>query len=118
MQTRQASDTLECPFCRPDFSLIFAPCDYDDPEKRGEQTVRVEHVQVYSGGQAIVGAVSNSEDGGRIGLRATDANLLYITRYRARFPPRSNHAARRRIVIAHPPVCRAEARRLPPKPQG
>ena len=27
----------------------------------GEQTVRVEHVHVYQGGQAIVGAVSNRE---------------------------------------------------------
>src|ERR1700722_5239555 len=27
--------------------------------KRGGETVRVEHVHVYSGGQAVVGAVSN-----------------------------------------------------------
>jgi hypothetical protein len=35
-------------------------------KRGGEQTVRVEHVHVYSGGQAIVGAVSNrkTEGGG------------------------------------------------------
>jgi hypothetical protein len=36
-------------------------------KRGGEQTVRVEHVHVYQGGQAIVGAVSNrkGEGGGR-----------------------------------------------------
>jgi hypothetical protein len=33
-------------------------------KRGGEQTVRVEHVHVYQGGQAIVGAVSNRKVGG------------------------------------------------------
>ena len=33
-------------------------------KRGGEQTVRVEHVHVYQGGQAIVGAVSNRKAGG------------------------------------------------------
>ncbi len=32
--------------------------------RRGEQTVRVEHVHVYPGGQAIVGAVTHPQQGG------------------------------------------------------
>ena len=37
-------------------------------KRGGEQTVRVEHVHVYSGGQAIVGAVSNRKtEGGGVG---------------------------------------------------
>jgi hypothetical protein len=32
--------------------------------RRGEQTVRVEHVYVYPGGQAIVGAVTQHSQGG------------------------------------------------------
>ncbi|MBQ0824263.1 hypothetical protein KBI52_29115 [Microvirga sp. HBU67558] len=32
--------------------------------RRGEQTVRVEHVHVHPGGQAIVGAVNTGRDGG------------------------------------------------------
>ena len=34
-------------------------------KRGGEQTVRVEHVHVYPGGQAIVGAISNHRARGR-----------------------------------------------------
>ena len=52
-------------------------------KRGGEQTVRVEHVHVYSGGQAIVGAVSTqraeggvADERGRQADGATDARAL------------------------------------------
>jgi hypothetical protein len=44
-------------------------------KRGGEQTVRVEHVHVYPGGQAIVGAVSNRKgEGGGVDERARQAD--------------------------------------------
>jgi hypothetical protein len=43
-------------------------------KRGGEQTVRVEHVHVYSGGQAIVGAVSNPKvEGGGVDEKGNQA---------------------------------------------
>jgi hypothetical protein len=44
-------------------------------KRGGEQTVRVEHVHVYPGGQAIVGAVSNQRvEGGGINEKGRQAD--------------------------------------------
>ena len=37
--------------------------------RKGEQVVRVEHVHVYEGGQAIVGSVTTGEGGDSLGPR-------------------------------------------------
>jgi hypothetical protein len=44
-------------------------------KRGGEQTVRVEHVHVYPGGQAIVGAVSNRKvEGGGVDENGNQAH--------------------------------------------
>jgi len=65
-------------------------------KRGGEQTVRVEHVHVYSGGQAVVGAVSNqlarggggvADERGRQADGATDARALAFAPGAAMFGP-------------------------------
>ena len=65
-------------------------------KRGGEQTVRVEHVHVYSGGQAVVGAVSNqlarggggvADERGRQADGATDARAVAFAPSAAMFGP-------------------------------
>ena len=63
-------------------------------KRGGEQTVRVEHVHVYPGGQAIVGAVSTqraeggvADERGRQADGATDARALAFAPGAAMFGP-------------------------------
>jgi hypothetical protein len=50
-------------------------------KRGGEQTVRVEHVHVYSGGQAIVGAVSNRKvEGGGVDEKENQAYGTHVQR--------------------------------------
>jgi hypothetical protein len=63
-------------------------------KRGGEQTVRVEHVHAYPGGQAIVGAVSTqraeggvADERGRQAAGATDARALAFAPGAAMFGP-------------------------------
>ena len=66
---------------------------------KGQQKVTVEHVHVYEGGQAIVGAVSPGEGG-----RAENEEQPHAQRAAVRYAPepsmRSPHAQRHAVPVA------------------
>ena len=79
----------------------------------GEQTVRVEHVYVYPGGQAIVGAVSTqraeggvADERGRQADGAADARALAFAPGAALFGPDAGRDARQKAAATGKKRCR------------
>jgi hypothetical protein len=80
-------------------------------KRGGEQTVRVEHVHVYPGGQAIVGAVSNRKvEGGGVDEKENQAYGAHVQRAITAAPGTALLARTRSGTLCQKPAAKGKKR--------